>query len=662
MPDIVITDINGVAHRFPEGTSLDEANAAVGEELKRNPKVRSLADRITEPVRPALVNLGSGLLKTLTSLAEGASNISSDRPKPETDVNPVQDIETIRRKLKGGKDSDVTRALETAGGGLIPVPGASASSLLAGAGGSAAGQYIAAKMGVPEPIGAIVGGVGGGLASIPSGATNNRALDIVKSQGEEGLQAARAKANQTSSMLGGAPVLLNQGLEGKGIASSILDSMATSPARRAELDEILRQQDVPTQAMLKAFVENSGAQGSGVGTTNSITEAIAGALQRLRDLPNQMSRSAFDRAEGNQLSTAQRFDLSSELGKVPDIVQVLEKSAAGKAALGVGDAATNPSSILQQNGKPFTLADPSVIKLDNLRKEAEAQGMSQLGPAASGGDVAQARGMTAVADTLRQATREASPALKEGYDIQRIIRNAVVDPGEKGVLGKVAGAKLSQVDQVAGAQNRFLQVLDKPSEFSPGDVRKFAYDLHQSDPEAFGNVIRSSLEKRLETAIDASNKGPADFTSAAEKIFGGPTSKLRQNLEAAVGVKAQIEGKSKDEAIDALRKVYDTLATVGQGRVGQGSADVGSGIGRGSAGQSLSHPQTAMGVMVDKLITRKVYENLLADFSAPDSASRLIARAQVAREAPNRFLQGLISTSGSTANSVRQATTPKEGN
>lgn len=616
------------------------------------------------PIWDNIKNIGTAAYKGVAGIAAGAADALagshdvsdivgatfSGKPPRELDTSmPVSRAleETgYQPKTQGQKYANAvvrgaTSGLVSPAGVAGPVRSMVAGGL-AGLGSEGAGQLPGVKGTASEPyarlVGALTGGVVGGVASSTVGNSKNLAREMFDGLNPQEIE--QAKLLMAKSKLAGLPVNLDQAL-GK-------DSNVTNVVQAL----VGKKQGQPVVNQLRGQTEQART------LATRMTDALPGKVQNTAEVANTSQSAATDAIkaarQARTAATKPLFDAAGDvdaahLGRMHQ--QVLAAAAqapdTNKGALlaKLGEILGNakerstpqPTSLLDHTGQPI-MAPGVPVSMDELnasfRSTLNQAKNVNLSSSANDKEAIGTLGNT-IGD-LRGQMGAASPNFKAGNELYAKISTETVDPLKKSVVGRVAGISGEIADKEA--VNKLLPILAKGrNPEAPSEILDYARET-ANRPEVFQDAVKTHFSNAVAAAQEQVNgKLAPSLPAALERSLLGNLNQKQGLHDMLNAVGEQVNPQDPTMIRRGFMHAMEIMSAAAKrpGSIGVGAGELDAIAKQSHVAQGLSMiglaPGKPLARGLEGMYSTSAYKTLAENLTSPEGVAKLqeLAKAPV---------------------------------
>lgn len=448
--------------------------------------------------------------------------------------------------------------------------------------------------------------------------------DYVNELGPEGLRAADEVRKRAAATLH-TPTILSQGSPNDEL-SGIVHALVQSP-RGGAIRKVLRDQIGAGERAIKGFTE--GIPGTGAqGEANKILDAGKGVFRRAEEMVDFTTDPLYKAAERDFVNPA---PIIRDINKA-----MMDKNIPGAVAEGraMQLIKTKISTVSGQKVPVLELDTVSRIARDDARAAWKA------------GDTIGGTANDAIADAIDKTILKASDNLRKAREAHASGMTALVDPLREGGVGQMFPATMRKSD--LGNYNKFVSQLDSAK---PEDIVQIGTFLRQTDKEAFPMVLRESLQRHAEKALESAKGRTPDaaFNEFANAVAGPKGSNKRLAFEAKMTQLALAQGKNPAEVVAGADEAIDALYVIARERgTGSSGAQAISEASRNWFSRllkaaSFTAPLRGAGYAAELAANRALEKELVNAFTADNGVDELIkiARFSAAKHKAKLLARGL---------------------
>lgn len=456
-------------------------------------------------------------------------------------------------------------------GSFASMPRTLAAGGMSGLTSEAAGQLPGIKgttsEGAARVIGALVGGIGTGIALSPVKNSKDLAREMLESVQPSDMEAA--KKAMVQAKIAGVPINLDQAMGKDTNITNMVNALVGRKEGQTVVDQLRAQ---PGQ--IKALGDRVGKLLPGkvkenASIANETQEAASAAITRARELRTQATAPLFAQAGSvppsllsdmlKQAEVAVKANPDTNKGKLfsemVDILRNAQKRAAPQP---------HPSGIVDASGNPVMMpAAPITMQELNASMRTTLNNSKNINLSSSAGDMEATKGLGGMVGDFRDQMGVVSPKFRQANELYAQISANRVDPLKKSVIGRVAGLSGDRAD--VEAVNKILPLLAKGRnpKAETSEITQFA-KVTGNTPEVFQNAFKTHFNNAVSTA-EKQSKGTLSPGMAKEMentLLGNANQ--RQGMKDALEAIAVGQGKPKDALYPGFMAAMKIISAAGK--------------------------------------------------------------------------------------------------
>lgn len=459
--------------------------------------------------------------------------------------------------------------------------------------------------------GALVGGIGAGMAARPGTAAQAIRGQLppgVTPQMVDQAEALIARAKQSGIDLSW-PEALSQVAQ-RPVMTNTLRHLEASPQTEAQMGEFFARRPQQVEAAARGQFNRVAPINPTPSTIGpSIGAAAESAVNDVRGLINKAADPFYKASEGVLLSP-------QEMAQV-------------RALPGFKEAADAVRKDPQLNRYVSHLPDNSVGFLNEVKKELDRSSKNAVGPLNAQPNMQRAAGLGNDATSVKNAGINASGDYEIALGIESLAREKYLKPLLDGPLGKIAKKDTATKDAI----NALFPKNPLPN--SEHEINVAVSALAKRNPRAAGDLVRAHVESVFNNAAKDLQTGANQAGGAKFRVQLMGDAQQRLNLRSAI--EALPNGAERWQGFNKFMDVMEAIGT----RQGIGSRtayneqflkEAGMGRMAGDAARVAANPTRILQPLVDRYDQWRLGRNLgqLADIlTDPASANMLRAIARM---------------------------------
>lgn len=583
---------------------------------------------------------------------------------------------------------DVTKAIQTAGGLLPPLPepktsagkavgnvGEAAVSTAMGGGAGTLGQKLALGAGAGSGgelaarlfgdnaltrfVGSLVGGgaVGAGQSMV------SNSDKLVRQATEHLTDADWQKARQMEEILNslGVPHAKSQLLGPRSTLDDVVATASANPSVRPGLITATEGAPKASERAVNDFAVRNLPTAGPLNRSEVLTDVQETAANRLRTIQDQ-SNQAFTKLmppKGTTYDQGRVRTLYNSLRQLADDPRFGSTTNEGKAILRLADdlvesrqwdtSKVNPTVMLraQQAAKEAGVPlDPSQIpgarqvttfvtnahKINNLNKDLKLIAQSD-----------DYRGLPI--NDVRRILNQATPEFNRARDAKSAVMQGQYNPASRGLTGQIAQMGGGPDDAKLTATDRAIRLVFDPTKPQGQAIKDLA---GQIGGEQVGELLREHINKTMQQVLATADQNPQRFYQSLYQ-----TTAQKENIDAALEVTARQYNMNPNTVKAGFQRLMSALDTFKDLKIAPG---VSPGETTAQAGQNIvsqaATPLTGTRRFFERRVTTKTYQEISDLVTSKDG----LAKLQAIAKAPNQEVvrQILIGTGVSTMQAPKE--------